>query len=102
MLLSEPTREHYDGMLLTLRSAPTSKPPRSRAAASNATSSARSPRNSTAPDAEVRAALLVAICTGIQFMRDVLRNNAFTDGDPDVLARYLRDALAVVAVNPDC
>jgi hypothetical protein len=52
-------------------------------------------------DAEARAALLVAICTGVQFMRNVLRNSTFTDADPDVLARYLRAALDAMAADPD-
>lgn len=101
MLLSDPTREHYDGMLLTLRSAANDQ-----AAQIMRGSLERDFQHALAeeldgPDAEARAALLVAICTGVQFMRNVLGNTAFTDTDPDVLARYLRAALDAVATDPD-
>lgn len=71
MLLSEPTREHYDGMLFTLRSAANDQ-----AAQIMRGSLERDFQHALAeeldgPDAEARAALLVVICTGVQFMRNV-------------------------------
>jgi hypothetical protein len=71
MLLSEPIREHYDGILLTLRPAANDQ-----AAQIMRGSLERDFQHALAeeldgPDAEARAALLVVICTGVQFMRNV-------------------------------
>ena len=100
-LLADPTRAHHDGMLLTLRSASNE-----RAAAIMRDSLERNFQRALSeelagPDAAARAALLVAICTGVQFLRNVLHNTAFHDIEADVLVRYLRVALDAVAAPPD-
>ncbi|GAA3717734.1 TetR/AcrR family transcriptional regulator [Streptomyces tremellae] len=99
-LLTDPTRAHQDGMLLTLRSASSE-----RAAEIMRESLERNFQQELAdalegPHAASRAAVLVAICTGVQFMRNVLHNSALADGDPEVLAEFLTKALNAVAVAP--
>lgn len=44
-----------------------------------------------------RAALLIAICAGVQLMRNVLHDSALTDGEH--LAPYLTKALSAVAAE---
>ena len=99
-LLTDPTRAHHDGMLLTLRSASNE-----RAAAIMRDSLERNFQRAlgeklAGPDAAARAALLVAICTGVQFLRNVLHDTAFHNIDADVLTHYLHIALDAVAAPP--
>jgi AcrR family transcriptional regulator len=54
----------------------------------------------TGPDATGRAALLVAICSGVLLGRLVLEHNAFTDAEVGRLVPYLRAALDAVAEDP--
>ncbi len=51
------------------------------------------------PDAAGRAALLIAVCSGVQLMRDVLGNAALT-GDVDALVPYLEAALDAISATP--
>lgn len=51
-------------------------------------------------DAAGRAALLIAICSGVQLMRDVLGNTTLTGGDLSRLAPYLEAALDAVSMPP--
>ena len=99
-LLTDPTQAHRDGMLLTLRSAPSE-----RAVEIMRVSLERNFQQALAdelegPHAVARAAMLVAICTGVQFMRNVLHNSALAEGDPEVLQALLRKALDAVATAP--
>ncbi|MEU6206147.1 hypothetical protein ABZ814_21495 [Micromonospora musae] len=99
-LLADPTAAHADGMLLTLRSASNE-----RAATIMRDSLERNFQRALAdelvgPDAAARAALLVAICTGVQFMRNVLHNSELVGGDTSALAVYLRAALDAIATAP--
>jgi AcrR family transcriptional regulator len=48
------------------------------------------------PAPESRAALLIAICSGVQMQRNVLRNRALRDPGPDALVDLLAAALDVV------
>ncbi|WP_422771907.1 TetR/AcrR family transcriptional regulator [Plantactinospora sp. WMMC1484] len=99
-LLSDPTAAHAAGMLLTLRSASNE-----RAATIMRDSLERNFQRVLAdelagPDAAARAALLVAVCTGVQFMRNVLRSSELVNGDAGTLAVYLRAALDAIAAAP--
>ncbi|MEW2546831.1 TetR family transcriptional regulator [Streptomyces sp. NPDC047002] len=100
-LLTDPTQAHRDGMLLTLRSAPSE-----RAVEIMRESLERNFQQELADalegqDAPARAALLIAICSGVQFMRNVLQNSELVDGDPEVLTAYLKKALNAVADAPE-
>lgn len=46
-----------------------------------------------------RAALLVAVCSGVQHMRNVIRSTALTDGDLDDLVPYLEAALDALSTE---
>ncbi|MFF3754842.1 hypothetical protein ACFYYH_31100 [Streptomyces sp. NPDC002018] len=99
-MLADPTRAHDDGLLLTLRSASSE-----RAVEIMRDSLEKNFRRAltdelTGPNAAARAALLVAICSGVQFMRNIVGNSALLDGDPEILAPYLRSALDAVATAP--
>ena len=48
------------------------------------------------PDPVVRAALLIAICTGVQMQRNVLRNRALQHADTDAVIDQLAAALDVI------
>jgi AcrR family transcriptional regulator len=50
----------------------------------------------TGPDPVTRAALLIAICTGIQMQRNVLRNRALQHADTDAIIDQLAAALDVI------
>ncbi|MEU5563373.1 TetR/AcrR family transcriptional regulator [Micromonospora musae] len=99
-LLADPTAARADGMILTLRSASNE-----RAATIMRDSLERNFQRALAdelvgPDAAARAALLVAICTGVQFMRNVLHSSELVGGDTATLAGYLRAALDAIATAP--
>jgi AcrR family transcriptional regulator len=49
-------------------------------------------------EADGRAALLVAICTGVQFSRNVMGNTSLAGGNLPVLTEYLEAALDAIAV----
>ncbi|GAA3042057.1 hypothetical protein GCM10010464_02310 [Pseudonocardia yunnanensis] len=97
-LLARSKDSELDGMLLTIRSASNE-----RAVAiirSNLEGNYQRKLTSAldGPDADGRAALLVAICTGVQFMRNVIGSTALADGDHPELVDYLEAALDAVAV----
>lgn len=96
-LLADPAQASYDGMLLTLRSASSERATQIMRDSLEHNFQQALAGELVGPDAAARAALLVAICTGVQFMRNVLRNSSLLEGDPDILAHYLRAALDAVA-----
>jgi AcrR family transcriptional regulator len=51
-------------------------------------------------DVAGRAALLIAICSGVQLMRDVLGNTALSNGDVAALVPYLEAALDAISAPP--
>ncbi|MER7805076.1 helix-turn-helix domain-containing protein [Streptomyces parvulus] len=99
-LLAGPTQAQYDGMLLTLRSASSDSAVRIMRDSLEANFQQALTDELAGPDAAARAALLVAICTGVQFMRNIIGNSALRNADPEVLAVYLRAALDAVAAEP--
>jgi len=50
-------------------------------------------------DATARAALLLAMCTGVRMFRNIIGDTAFEQADVDRLAAYLERALDVVAAG---
>ncbi|WP_371786044.1 TetR/AcrR family transcriptional regulator [Streptosporangium subroseum] len=99
-LLIDSTPEPADGMLIALRSASNE-----RAAAIMRANLERNYQRVVTdglagPDAAGRAALLIAICSGVQLMRDILGNRALTTGDLDKLVPYLEAALDAISATP--
>jgi len=97
-LLARSKDSDLEGMLLTIRSASNERA----VAIMRASLEGNYQRELTSaldgPDAGGRAALLVAICTGVQFSRNVMGNTALADGDHPELVEYLEAALDAVAV----
>ncbi|WP_432841176.1 hypothetical protein [Dactylosporangium sp. CA-092794] len=50
-------------------------------------------------DATARAALLLAMCTGVRMLRSIIGDTAFKHADVDRLATYLERALDTVAAG---
>jgi hypothetical protein len=90
----------FDGMLLTLRSA--SNPRAAEIMESHIKANYQRELAESLPgdDAAGRAALLLAICGGVQLVRNVLHDPALTDGDIDRLIPHLEKALDA-ASEPD-
>ena len=100
ILLTDTDQHPMDGMLLTLRSA--ANP---RAAAIMRESLERNYQQRLADalpgeDAKARAALLIAICSGVMLSRLVLGHAELTGPDVEKLIPYLHKALDAVAVDP--
>jgi AcrR family transcriptional regulator len=98
LLDAEPAQ--LDAMLLTLRSASSE-----RAVEIMRASIERNYQSDLAgllpgPDGPGRAALLVAICAGVQLMRKVMGSTALREDQVDVLVPYLQAALDAVAQDP--
>jgi AcrR family transcriptional regulator len=98
LLEAEP--EQLDGMLLTLRSASSE-----RAVEIMRASIERNYQSDLAallpgPDTNGRAALLVAICAGVQLMRNVLGSTALRREAVEELVPYLQAALDAVVEDP--
>jgi AcrR family transcriptional regulator len=96
-LLIDSAPEPADGMLIAVRSASNE-----RAAAIMRDNLARNYERVvtdelSGPDAAGRAALLIAICSGVQLMRDIIGNKALTTGDLDRLVPYLEAALDAIS-----
>lgn len=100
-LLTEGTPEPAEGMLIALRSGANEH-----AAAIMRQSLERNYQQAvaeglTGPDTAGRAALLIAICSGVQLMRDVIGIETLVKGDLEGLVPYLEAALdAVSGVSP--
>lgn len=99
-LLTDPTQAHYDGMLLTLRSASNERAVQIMRDSLESNFQQALADELAGPDAAARAALLVAICSGVQFLRNILGNSALLHGNPEILATYLKAALDAVATAP--
>jgi AcrR family transcriptional regulator len=86
-----------DAMLLTLRSA--SNPRAAEIMRTHLESDYEKRLVDALPgeDARARAALLIAICSGVQLSRRVLKHTALQDVDVDRIAPYLEAALDAIA-----
>ncbi|MFC7645691.1 hypothetical protein ACFQX6_37560 [Streptosporangium lutulentum] len=51
------------------------------------------------PDPEMRAALLIAVCTGMQMQRNVLGNRALLSSDSDMSVDLLAAALDLIGAS---
>lgn len=100
VLLSEPSAALSDGMTITLRSAGNPRAVQIMRGHLTAHFQRDLVDGLDGRDAEARAALLIAICTGVQFQRNVLGEPVLNDTDLSVLAPYLRAALDAVALPP--
>lgn len=100
VLLSDPTADLSDGLVLTLRSATNPRAAQIMRDCLAAHFQKQLTDRLDGADAEARAALLIAICAGVQFQRNVLGERVLNETDVDVLAPYLRAALDAVAVAP--
>lgn len=98
-LLSDHASEGPDGLLLTLRSVGNDRAAQIMREHLEKHYQRRLADALPGDDVVGRAALLIAICTGVQTHRNILRNSAL-QGDPDpVLVRRLEAALDVVATD---
>jgi AcrR family transcriptional regulator len=95
-LLADPP-PRLDGMMLTLRSA--QNPRAAEIMRDHLERNYQRQLAETLPgdDAVGRAALLIAICSGVQLMRNVLHNSALSDSMVERLAPHLEAALDVIA-----
>ncbi|MGB8403986.1 MAG: TetR family transcriptional regulator [Mycobacterium sp.] len=100
-LLDDRKLPSLDGLLLTLRSA--SSPIAVELMRGRMENDAQVRLAAALPGSygDGRAALLIAICAGVQLVRDVLGATALTDESTrDALSPYLEAALSAVAVGP--
>ncbi|WP_285481478.1 TetR/AcrR family transcriptional regulator [Amycolatopsis sp. NBRC 101858] len=88
------------GLLLTLRSAPNPRAAEIMRENIEGNYARRLAGALDGPDAEGRAGLLVAICSGVLLSRLVLGHTAFTGPDVERLVPYLHAALDAVAKDP--
>ena len=96
-LLSNHAGGPADGLLIALRSAANA-----RAAAIMRTNLEANYHRAvtdglSGPHAAGRAELLIAVCSGVQLMRDVLGHSALSDDDAGELAPYLEAALDAIS-----
>lgn len=96
-LLSSSLPPERDGVMLTLRSA--SNPRAAEIMRENMERNYQKMLAAELPgeDRMARAALLIAICAGVQLMRDILHSSALSAPDAARLAPYLTAALDAVA-----
>lgn len=100
VLLSDPTPDLSDGLVLTLRSASNPRAAQIMRECLAAHFQKQLTDGLEGRDADARAALLIAICTGVQFQRNVLGERVLNDTDLEALVPYLKAALDAVAVPP--
>lgn len=96
----DPTPELSDGLVLTLRSASNPRAAQIMRECLAAHVQKQLTDCLAGHDAEVRAALLIAICTGAQFRRNVLGKRVLNDTDLSGLKSYLKAALDAVVKTP--
>lgn len=101
VLLLDPDQHAEDGLLLTLRSAANPRAAEIMRASIERNYQQRLAGALPGEDATGRAALLIAICTGVLMTRMVLGNSALNGPDAERLVPYLRAALDAVAVSPN-
>jgi AcrR family transcriptional regulator len=99
-LLASPEPAPADGMLMALRSASSD-----RAVAIMRDNIERRYQSAVAdglsgPHAAGRAALLIAVCSGVQLMRNVIGSTVLTGDNVDELVPYLEAALDAISATP--
>jgi AcrR family transcriptional regulator len=99
-LLTKMDQGAEDGLLLTLRSAANPKAAAIMRKAIENNYQRRLSGELSGPDVTGRAALLVAICSGVLLSRLVLGHTALNRSDTDELIPYLHAALDAVAKDP--
>ncbi|MEV4627277.1 TetR family transcriptional regulator [Micromonospora sp. NPDC049523] len=100
-LLVDNSPEPADGMLIALRSASNERAAKIMRDHLERNYQRAVTDELSGPDAAGRAVLLIAICSGVQLMRDVLGNTAFTTADVGSLVPYLEAALDAVSATPE-